>query len=98
MGASSAPDGYGAVTPYIIVKGAAAFIDFLVESFGAVERFRVPNDDGTLGHAEVDIDGTVLAMFDAKPDWPETPAYLTLWVTESTDTLDRELRRLAAAR
>jgi PhnB protein len=76
------PEGYGSVTPYVIVKDVSAFIDFLDKAFGAVERFRVPNDDGTIGHAEVAIGDRVVMMFDAKPDWPTTPAFLNLYVTD----------------
>jgi PhnB protein len=76
------PEGYGSVTPYVIVKDVSAFIDFLGKAFGGVERFRVPNDDGTIGHAEVAIGDRVVMMFDAKPDWPATPAFLNLYVVD----------------
>ena len=65
------PDGYTAVTPYLIVEGAAGFIDFLVSAFGAVERFRMPMPEGGIGHAEVEIGGAVLMLSDALP-----PEYL----------------------
>lgn len=80
------PEGYDTVTPYVIVKGAAAFIDFVVRAFGAEERGRVPNEDGTLGHAEVRIGSSVLMTFDAKEDWCETPSFLTLWTEDCDET------------
>jgi uncharacterized glyoxalase superfamily protein PhnB len=76
------PEDYGSITPYIIVKGVAQFIDFLKEAFEAIERGRVSNDDGTIGHAEVWIGNSVVMMFDAKEDWPETPSFLTLYVED----------------
>ncbi len=76
------PEDYGSITPYIIVRGVAKFIDFLKEAFGAVERGRAYNDDGTIGHAEVWIGDSVVMMFDAKEDWPETPGFLTLYVED----------------
>jgi PhnB protein len=78
------PEEYDTVTPYVIVKGAADFIDFVARAFGAEERFRVPNEDGTLGHAEVQIGTSVVMAFDAKDDWCETPSFFTLW-TEDCD-------------
>jgi uncharacterized glyoxalase superfamily protein PhnB len=36
------PQGYDTVTPYLIVKGPAAFIDFVVRAFGAEERAVFP--------------------------------------------------------
>lgn len=76
------PEDYGSVTPYVIVKGVSQFIDFLKEAFAAEERFRVPNEDGTIGHAEVWIGDSVVMMFDAKANWPETPSFLTLYVED----------------
>jgi PhnB protein len=76
------PEDYGTVTPCVIVKGVARFIDFLKEAFGAVERGRVRNDDGTIRHAEVWIGDSVVMMFDAKEVWPETPSFLTLYVED----------------
>ncbi len=87
------PEDYGSVTPYIIVRGVAPFIDFLREAFAAEERGRVANEDGTIGHAEVLIGYRVVQMFDAKAEWPDTPAFLTLYV-EDCDAVHR--RALAA--
>ena len=36
------PDGYTAITPYLVVEGASGYIDFLANAFGAVERMRIP--------------------------------------------------------
>src|SRR4030095_171175 len=80
------PDTYPTVVPYISVRGAAALLDFLIEVFGAVERGRFPNPDGTLGHAEVALGASVLMAFDAQPDWPATPSLLTVWVDDCDAT------------
>ena len=37
----SVPEGYHAVTPFVIVKGAARFLDFMRDAFGAEELGRV---------------------------------------------------------
>jgi len=66
------PDGYTAITPYLIVENAAELLDFLVNAFGAVERMRMAMPEGGIGHAEVEIDGAVLMLSDAAP--PEFPA------------------------
>ena len=46
------------------------------------ETARVPNDDGTIGQAEVRIGDSVVMMFDGRPGWPETPAFLRLNVQD----------------
>src|SRR6267143_31375 len=47
------PDGYHTVTPYLIIKGAAAAIDFYRQAFGAKELFRMPQPDGKIGDAPI---------------------------------------------
>lgn len=65
MGATTT---YANVTPYFCVKGAADAIEFYRRAFGAVENHRIDNGDGTLGHAEIVIGGTVLFLSD---EWAE---------------------------
>lgn len=89
------PEDYGSLTPYAIVKGVARFIAFLEQAFGARERGRVLNGDGTIGHAEVRIGDSILMMFDARDDWPDTPSFLTLYV-EDCDEAHRAALRAGA--
>ncbi len=77
------PDGYTAITPYLIVNAAADFLDFLANAFGAVERMRLPMPQGGIGHAEVEIDGAVLMLADAAlPDFPVTNSQIHLYVED----------------
>ena len=77
------PDGYTAITPYLIVENAAAFIDFLSNAFGAVERVRMPMPQGGIGHAEVEIDGAALMLADAlPPEYPPTSTLIHLYVAD----------------
>lgn len=76
------PEGYHTVTPWIIVKGADALIRYLTAAFDAEEIARVPNEDGTIGHAEVRIGDSVVMLFDAKETWSATPAFFRLYVED----------------
>lgn len=62
------PDGYRAVTPYLIVSGGAAAVDFYVKALGAVEKFRMAGPDGTIGHAEILLGGSPVMLADEAPD------------------------------
>jgi PhnB protein len=62
------PEGYHSVTPYLIVHDAAAAIDFYKRAFGAIERMRLPMPGGRLGHAEVQIDDSVVMLADEHPE------------------------------
>ena len=85
------PEGYHTVTPFVIVKGAAQLIDFMQEAFGAVEITRVTGEDGAIGHAEVRIGDSVVMLFDAKAWWPETPAFLRLYVEDCDAVYEQAL-------
>lgn len=62
------PDGYHSVTPYLIIKGAAAAIEFYKEAFGATELFRMAQPDGKIGHAEIKIGDSAIMLADEFPE------------------------------
>ena len=68
MAVKAIPDGYHSVTPYRIVKGADRAIDFYRKVFGASERMRMDGPNGTVGHAEIEIDGSAIMLADEFPD------------------------------
>jgi uncharacterized glyoxalase superfamily protein PhnB len=76
------PEGYSTVSPYLIVGGAQAVIDFLWEAFDAAELRRFDLPDGSIMHAEVRIGDTVVMIGDAGPDWPSVPAHLHVYVAD----------------
>ena len=64
------PDGYTAVTPYLIVDGCAEAIEFYKKAFGAEEIMRLPMPDGSkIMHAEIQIGGARIMMGEASPEW-----------------------------
>ena len=58
------PPGYHTLTVYILVRNAAEAMDFYKRAFGAEERFRMPNPDGKIGHAELKIGDSMLMLAD----------------------------------
>ena len=62
------PKGYQTVTPYLCVKGAARAIEFYKKAFGAKEVMRMPGPHGTLGHAEIQINGCRIMLADEFPE------------------------------
>ncbi|MGY0234416.1 VOC family protein [Longispora urticae] len=82
------PAGYHTVTPWMIGRDTAGLIDFVVAVFDAEELGRV-EVDGAIGHAEVRIGDSVVMLFDSRPGWPATPAFLRLYVADDATVLDR---------
>jgi len=68
MPAQAIPEGYHTVTPYLIINGAAAAIDFYKIAFQAVELFRMPGPDGRIGHAEIKIGNSPVMLADEHPE------------------------------
>lgn len=63
------PDGYHAVTPYLIIKGAAEALDFYEKAFSATEKMRMPDPNSSLiGHAEIQIGDSTVMLADEYPD------------------------------
>jgi PhnB protein len=95
------PDGYRALTPYLVVKGAGDAIEFYKKVFGATEIMRMPMPDGRIGHAELRISDSVIMLADEHPEIdvrsPEslggTPVSLMLYV----DDVDSVYKKAIAA-
>ncbi|MER5645943.1 VOC family protein [Streptosporangium sp. NPDC002524] len=83
------PQGYGTVTPWIISHATTRLIAYLREAFDAEELACLTGEDGRVAHAEVRIGDSVVMMFDGRPEWPPTPAFLRLYV-EDADAVHRQ--------
>lgn len=83
------PDGYHTVTPWVISRNAGELIDFMKAAFAAEELGRVDVGGGRIGHAEVRIGDSVLMTFDASPEWPDTPAFIRLYVEDADAAFER---------
>jgi PhnB protein len=61
------PDGYPRLSPHLSVVGAVDAIDFYKSVFGATERMRMDTPDGTVVHAELELDGSVIMIGEEMP-------------------------------
>lgn len=89
------PADHNTVNPFVIVQKAGEFIKFVTEVFDGREStaFRIPDRDGLLIHAEVVVGDSSILICDRKPDWPFTPAFLQVYVSDSQTVLDRAVTR-----
>ncbi|HKV96256.1 MAG TPA: VOC family protein [Gammaproteobacteria bacterium] len=62
------PAGYHSITPYLIINGAAAALEFYKNAFGAREKVRMPAPGGRIGHAEILIGTSHVMLADENPE------------------------------
>ena len=99
MAVKPIPEGYHSVTPYLIVRGGVAALDYYKNAFGAEERFRMNGPGGTIGHAEIQIGDSVVMLADENPAWnakaPEKgttpPVQLMIYVEDVDATFKRAI-------
>ncbi len=57
------------LAPYLSIKGAAAAIDYYKAAFGAVETGQRYEENGRIGHADLEIDGAPFSLSDESPEY-----------------------------
>lgn len=95
------PAGYHTVTPYLIINGAAAAIEFYQRAFGAKEVMRLGIPGGQIAHAEIKIGDSHVMLADEVPAMGfcapdklgKNPVSLLLYV----DDVDAYFQRAVAA-
>lgn len=88
-----------ALSPYLVVSGAARAIEFYTKALGAQELFRLVEPGGRVGHAELTLCGTRFSLSDEYPDFGAlgpvrvggTPVTLHLYVEDVDAVLARAI-------
>lgn len=88
------PEGYTAVTPWIVSPDSARLIAFMQSAFGAEEipGSRMLTPEGKIAHVEVRIHDAVVMLFDAAHSWPQTPAFIRLFVGDAEKAFQKALK------
>jgi PhnB protein len=83
------PAGYNSVSPYFIVNGAQKLIDLLTVIFDARELRRYDRPDGTIMHAEIQIDDSVIMLSDSSDMFPPVQLILHVYVPNVDETFQK---------
>ena len=89
MNGAYKPQGYPSVSVYIMANGAQRVIDFLKKTFDARQTRRTDMPDGSIMHAEVQVDDTVVMIADAGGEYPAFPVWLHVYVPDVDATYQR---------
>jgi uncharacterized glyoxalase superfamily protein PhnB len=85
------PTGYNSVSPYFIVNGAQKFIDLMKAIFDAKELRRYDMPDGTIMHAEILIDDSVIMIGDSSEKFPPVSFVMHVYVPNVDETLEKAI-------
>lgn len=88
-----------ALSPYLIVQGAAEAITFYQQALGAKELYRLTDPTGKVGHAELEVEGSRFMLADEYPDFGAlspvtvqgTPVSIHLYVDDVDQVVARAL-------
>lgn len=97
MSNSWKPNGHSAIAPYLLVRDARALIRFLEKVFDAKPGRTFERPDGSIMHAEVDIDGSTVMFSDATREWAAFPSMVHVYVRDADATFRRALDAGAVA-
>lgn len=61
--------GAKSLNAYICIKNCADAIEFYKKAFNAEEKYRLLMPDGAIGHAELEIEGSLLMMSEENLGW-----------------------------
>lgn len=105
MSVKPIPDGYDALTPYLVVRNADKAIEFYKELFGATELMRMSSPDGkSVMHAELKIRNSVMMLGDENPRMnvfaPDAsgkpPPVSVMWYVPDVDALFKKAVSMGA--
>jgi len=85
------PEGFGTVTPYLIVDGADELIDFITDAFEGEVVGMTRSDGDRVAHAGVRIGNSMIMISDIMDEMPPELAMLYLYVEDADGTYSSAL-------
>ncbi|MBK7233710.1 MAG: VOC family protein [Saprospiraceae bacterium] len=85
------PSGYNSVSPYFIINGAQKFIELMKEIFNAKELRRYNMPDGSIMHAEIQIDDSVIMLGDSSEKYPAVPIVMHVYVPNVDEIFNKAI-------
>ena len=83
------PKGYNSASPYFIVDEAQKLIDFLIYVFNAKQLRRYDRPDGSIMHAEVKIDDSVIMLSNATKEYPAMKIMMHVYVPNVDEIFEK---------
>lgn len=86
------PKGYNSVSSYFIINGAQKLMDLLTKIFNAKElrRYEMPN--GSIMHAEMQIDDSVIMLADSSEQYPPITVVMHVYVPNVDEIFEKAIQ------
>jgi len=91
------PEGYQTVTPYLILPGAAAFIEFVTKVFNAELIGKHMRDENIIMHAELKIGNSSIMLAEATEQFAAQPSGFFIYVGDADSAYINALNNGAVA-
>ncbi len=86
------PFGHQVIMPYLILDNADLFVNFIQEVFNAEVSFCIRREDEiSIRHAEIHINGGTLMLASSMPDLKKETAYLFIYVPDANTTYKKAI-------
>lgn len=85
------PKGHQGVMPYLMIDDSARFLDFTEKVFDAETTYKATNEDGSLGHCEINISGSTIMFSNTRGDWKTATANMFVYVENADETYNKAI-------
>lgn len=91
------PEGYQQVMPYLIVKDASRFSNFIRHVFDAEEKYKVMRDEHLIAHGELKIGDGVIMFADATEQFEPCTAGVFVYVADADEVYHKAIEHGATS-
>src|SRR5437870_2524986 len=92
MAVKPIPEGYHTLTPYLVVKGVEALLEFVERAFDAKVSHCSRRPDGKILHADVLIGDSHMMMGESPDEAKSFPSMLYMYVVDTDAAYERAVR------
>lgn len=85
------PANYQRIMPYLVIRNAAAFIQFVKDVFNATEQYKAMRSETLIAHGEVNIGGSTIMFADATEQFNEQTSGLFIYVESCDETYQKAI-------
>lgn len=85
------PEGYNSVSPYLIVSDGRQLTEMLKEVFDAKEKRIYTREDGSILHAEMQIDDSVIMLAEGNDQYPAYQLWMHVYVPDVDATFKKAI-------